>query len=309
LTNGHEENIGSNPLSADSNGDGILDGDEEFAQGQSFDCGEIGFMAETVCGSANGNDYLIFISYSLPFSDQSFIITNNLTGETIWIEETGAFGIPNNAIGSGFSYTLSSNAFPNCSITHETELVECTTTEISLLSFTGKMEEKSNLLKWETASENECNYFILQRSENGIDFYDIAKADCQGNSNTLNSYKFNDEHWLNRESHYRLKELSVTGTATVVSNVVTLSREIANTELFIHPNPAKDIINFSGIERSAEPVTAIIYDITGRIVLRADLNANLPELELDISSISSGTYILTLKHKGYRTGVNRFVKL
>jgi hypothetical protein len=47
---------------------------------------------------------------------------------------------------------------------------------IELLSFTGRNTSKGNLLEWSTATELNNSYFTLQRSQNGLDFFEIAKV-------------------------------------------------------------------------------------------------------------------------------------
>src|SRR5690606_23464160 len=52
---------------------------------------------------------------------------------------------------------------------------------VSWLYFTGKNEDKDNILKWGTASETESKEFVLERSLDGIHFGDIATIPAAGN--------------------------------------------------------------------------------------------------------------------------------
>lgn len=64
-------------------------------------------------------------------------------------------------------------------------------------------------------------------------------------------------------------------------------------KLFIHPNPAGEFLNFSGLDdRPIEEIT--IQSSDGKILLRQDNNFE----DINISMISSGVYIVSVKSAG-----------
>ena len=66
----------------------------------------------------------------------------------------------------------------------------------------------------------------------------------------------------------------------------------ANTEgLKFYPNPAENVLNIS-IEGNAFN-TAVITDLSGRIVFTSDI-ANTQQVQIDLSSLKSGVYVLQL---------------
>ena len=53
---------------------------------------------------------------------------------------------------------------------------------VELVGLTGYNEGKSNVITWTTVSENNNDYFILERSVNGVDFSELVQLDGAGNS-------------------------------------------------------------------------------------------------------------------------------
>jgi hypothetical protein len=70
----------------------------------------------------------------------------------------------------------------------------------------------------------------------------------------------------------------------------TLSLENSLTdELFIYPNPVKDLLNISSLELNANMIYTI-FDISGKRIM----NSKLKESSIDISKLSPGNYILRI---------------
>jgi len=81
---------------------------------------------------------------------------------------------------------------------------------VDLISFTvSKINENSVILNRVTASEINNDYFEIQKSDNGFDFYTIGTVKGNGNSTVVNSYNFMDD--INNSStsfvYYRLKQI------------------------------------------------------------------------------------------------------
>ena len=86
-------------------------------------------------------------------------------------------------------------------------------------------KEDGNFLTWSTKSEINSQYFIIERSVNGVDFERAAKVNSVGNSTKINEYSFSD---LNKNKKYtryfyRLVQLDFDDTESF-SRVVVLIR-------------------------------------------------------------------------------------
>lgn len=82
---------------------------------------------------------------------------------------------------------------------------------ITLMSFTAQKRDNCNLLEWSTASEINNDYFLLERSTDGINWNLINKTTGAGNSNYLINYSFNDYNFENTVNYYRLTQVDYNG--------------------------------------------------------------------------------------------------
>ena len=73
----------------------------------------------------------------------------------------------------------------------------------------------------------------------------------------------------------------------------------------IYPNPASMLLNFEvNAPNNQEEFDLVIFDATGKEYNRVNIDATQNKYALDVSKLSSGTYIysLTTKDKAYQTG-------
>lgn len=102
------------------------------------------------------------------------------------------------------------------------ELIEESGLPIELLSFEGSKEEDYNLLKWSTASEQNNDYFLLERSEDGVKWDNINITNSVENSNTKMDYSFRDFTFTNKLNYYRLTQVDLNGVSETF-DVITVN--------------------------------------------------------------------------------------
>lgn len=166
---------------------------------------------------------------------------------------------------------------------------------VSLIYFTADWSGDNVILNWETASESNNDYFLIERSNNGVEFEEIGSIKGIGNSSIVNSYSFIDYSPLNGKSYYRLKQVDF-NEKYVFSNIVSIFKKESdklsvssnyNSEYgisFIINNPSKQLINLR------------ILDMSGKIVYLDKLNFRSENVILNIENgtINAGVYNLIL---------------
>ena len=90
-------------------------------------------------------------------------------------------------------------------------LVDPVSLPIQLLSFTGHSAVDGNLLEWQTASEQNNDYFNIEKTLDGETFENIGYIKGAGNSNQLTTYSFTDYHTNENINYYRLKQTDYDG--------------------------------------------------------------------------------------------------
>jgi hypothetical protein len=82
---------------------------------------------------------------------------------------------------------------------------------VEMLYFEGVGYETTNLLKWATASEQNSNYFSIERSVDGYDWREVGKKESAGNSNEMIKYSYVDLFTNNTVVYYRLQQYDFDG--------------------------------------------------------------------------------------------------
>jgi hypothetical protein len=140
-----------------------------------------------------------------------------------------------------------------------------TTLPIELISFELKTCGNAVCVTWSTASEQNNDYFSLERSVNGVDFGIAGILDGGDNSNVVLNYSFTDNTPYDGISYYRLKQTDYNGDHWY-SPVVTIDRSSQkdlNFDVFPNPNDGENV-SLSMQAPGGEEVLVVVYDAAGR---------------------------------------------
>lgn len=107
--------------------------------------------------------------------------------------------VVDNFSNNGLGFTLNFNGTtPNT--------IGCITLPIELLFFEGKYENPFNKLYWSTATEEDNEFFTIERSIDLIDWEEIGTLDAIGNSSQQTDYSMIDGSFKRVLNYYRLKQ-------------------------------------------------------------------------------------------------------
>lgn len=79
--------------------------------------------------------------------------------------------------------------------------------------------------------------------------------------------------------------------------VIQSSEDAVQIDATVYPNPTSYQLNIALGEPTQEPIVIQLFDTAGRSVMMHQFN-NGQQLELDVSSLSSGVYVLQMEQKG-----------
>ncbi len=165
---------------------------------------------------------------------------------------------------------------------------------VELIFFTAKANSNIVELAWATASEENFDYFALERSADGEHFVEIAQINGVGNSNTRQDYDFVDEFPLSGRSYYRLRSVDFDGY-TEVFDYVMVEVDEQPADFVVYPNPVTDgqFAIQTNFEITGE-ATLTVFDSMGSIKMTLPVNAW--QQSYDVSGLERGTYIVRLMH-------------
>lgn len=174
---------------------------------------------------------------------------------------------------------------------------ETTPLPVELLTFYATSLENSVQLDWKTASEQNNDYFLLQRSRDGFQFENIANVPGAGNSNVEINYDYLDTDPYNGVSYYRLIQKDFDGDSTL-SNIISVNRDqFKNNDFIIKPNPNEGNFELVISGKTDDVVEINIWSELGQLVFEMHVNlyqngkTSVPINE----NLSSGVYIISTK--------------
>lgn len=171
---------------------------------------------------------------------------------------------------------------------------------VELISFTALPEMEHIKLKWLTASEQSSDYFLVERSENLIDWNEVTKLNAAGYSNQNITYDAVDFSPIQGKSYYRIKQVDYDGS-TYLSRVESVLYSTSN-EIQFYPNPFGITLTISGVS-SLEEIRFISVAGQDCSKLIEVTSKNNNALEINTSRLKSGLYLLhtpTSLHKVVR---------
>ncbi len=164
---------------------------------------------------------------------------------------------------------------------------------IALLEFTGTCVTNGAQLNWSTATEINNEYFLIERSDDGYDWEQIAKVKGLVNSYTNTKYTHIDYTAKNNLAYYRLSQVDINGIKTTFKSIDLYCRDNeVKDEMILYPNPSSNGLNIMLNTSHSETNTSIILvDNVGQLIFetKVDLIKGINSFAFPID-IPSGAY-------------------
>ncbi|WP_162796115.1 T9SS type A sorting domain-containing protein [Pedobacter nanyangensis] len=172
------------------------------------------------------------------------------------------------------------------------------TLPIKLSNFSAKVGTQGVQLSWQTAMEEHNDYFLLERSSNGLDYVLLSKQLSKGN--TAASYTYLDASAKPGVNYYKLSQVDQDGTLVSFEPIVVNVSVAPQSDAQIYPNPAvsgKVSVSLTG--QSYQKLE--LLNLSGQILQSQKISAADSEKIVDISNYPSGVYLMKLTGKGKST--------
>jgi hypothetical protein len=162
---------------------------------------------------------------------------------------------------------------------------------VDLLDFSAKYNNDRVYLEWITASEIDNDYFIIERSDDGILFNEIIKVDGSGNSNSIKKYTDVDKDPLGGISYYRLKQVDFNGeySYSEIQQIFILNTQLS--DVLVYPVPARSKLYFKLLNIKGVYVYQL-YNSSGMLISEGKTNSDINSI--DVSAMSKGLYYLKI---------------
>jgi|GEM_PF-2561566 len=172
------------------------------------------------------------------------------------------------------------------------DLVDFSPLPARLIEFTCRSAGDAMNLYWRTAFEENLVRFEIEYSIDGINFQPAGNK-AAANSPTGAAYNFTHAISYTGKVFYRLKMVNVDNSSEL-SGVISVDKSITGIN-FVRPSIITSGVMNVFLNDSYK--TAELISIKGEIVIKQNINGRTGRIDIPVSSVPAGTYIVQLKNE------------
>ena len=169
-----------------------------------------------------------------------------------------------------------------------------------MTSFSQVCEKETIEFHWETASERDVDYFLIEETKDGTVFFPLGKVEAIGTSEEVNSYSLKLEQPTDLQHYYRIKSFDNDGSFQAseliagqnCSSASSLIKEFTLTE------------DYLSIEAS-EPIVLHLTNQLGQVIFNSSVYAD--NLKTSVKTLSPGVYYIRCVGISGKTEVKKFI--
>ncbi len=173
---------------------------------------------------------------------------------------------------------------------------------VELVSFTGKEKDEEVLLSWQTASELNNDYFIVEHSVDGQVFTEIGDMPGAGTTTVIQYYSYTHNLPSYPDNYYRLKQVDFDGAFEYSDVILVRMKNVLSSDemdFIMYPNPTSDAtvnIELSSLDYSKSLLIEVVNLNGMRILSEHYETGNFGRtINLDLGySIKRGIYIVRI---------------
>ncbi|HXU27606.1 MAG TPA: T9SS type A sorting domain-containing protein, partial [Bacteroidia bacterium] len=165
---------------------------------------------------------------------------------------------------------------------------------VKLLYFTGTNEQGKIRLDWTSEEEANSGKYIIERSDDGVDYVPIITQKAKGNSTTRTTYTaYDDNPLINKINYYKLSEYDLNGKGGLLSQTF-VSNTAGFAKFNVYPNPSSGKVNINIKNFSVPSINVEIADMFGNIIWTSniELTDGNSLQEVDLSTVGAGVYFV-----------------
>ncbi|BDS11648.1 T9SS type A sorting domain-containing protein [Aureispira anguillae] len=169
---------------------------------------------------------------------------------------------------------------------------------IQLINFSvEKQSNQSVVLHWQTETETNNDYFMIERSLDGFSWEQLATIKGNGTSSTLSTYRTIDSTPYCGVSYYRLLQTDFDGN--IFYSPIKAIRIKKGKNLKLYPNPTNGQVTLEGNDITQHPIK--IYDAMGKDITPfvQPIAPSRIKNTIDLSNLDTGLYYIKTPYKTY----------
>jgi len=197
----------------------------------------------------------------------------------------------NNATVGTFAYTVSDAASSSC-IQDVFNVTVFAPLPVTVSTFIATLNTDKVLLNWSTSQENNNKHFIIEKSNDGINFAFLGKLSGAGTSTINHNYQLIDFSPFDGTNYYRLSQIDFDGNTNYyqVKRVNYISNKNLRTEILNNGNGHLGVVIKT--TKSAN-IQLTVIDMLGKEMLKESLGVSNGGTVKNIN-LKTGVYIIVV---------------
>ena len=169
-------------------------------------------------------------------------------------------------------------------------------------NFKGVVNERQIDLSWATMMESGIDYYEIQRSGDGMNFYNIDQIDSKMSISTNDfqlNYQYADAHPLPGTSFYRIQVVGKDGSIIQTTVVQIINNEITGTR--IYPTVVQNNTLYVESDKNLREAKMEFFDLSGNKISETNWSSLNGRQTVHVSkagNLSTGTYVVRLTANG-----------
>ena len=196
---------------------------------------------------------------------------------------------------------------PNGTSVNSNEIIVFTTNNsalpIELLSFQANCSNGNSVdISWITASEHNTDYFLIEKSNDGLTWAFLAEKKAAGNSFEDIKYHVFDIASKSAQVYYRLKQIDMDGKSEMFDPVSFHCNEDYDA-IYSYPNPSNEEFSIAiKAHSSDEKGTVTISNSLGKSVYSSYYNLVVGNNNIHVNAgpLSPGTYTIEINNQRFK---------
>ncbi len=223
-----------------------------------------------------------------------------ITSASPWAYATTLSGPTIDAVENTVSFTVSVDEINQRDFTLATGNSSASPLPVELLRFDARAAGQRVELTWETASEKNNDYFLVERSGSGWNWSELQRVEGVGNSSEQVSYRTHDDDPLSGRSYYRLRQVDEDGSFSFSPVRAVELSAFGFSAIQVFPNPTRDILHVYGDQETLSNL--LLFNLQGlnvsdKISFRSISDQ---QLDVDVGQLPSGIYMLVSPYQSIR---------
>lgn len=180
---------------------------------------------------------------------------------------------------------------------------------IILSRFSLEVKMGKVLVSWQTSSELNNDFFTVEKSKNGVEYYTVRTVEGAGNSDSVLDYSYLDNLPYEGQSYYRLKQTDFDGNFEIFSPASIFINPSHRPVMSVMPNPKREGESFeirTGF-RNEEEVRLTIFNSNGHMVENQLFTK--PGVSMQVTKeLIPGLYLITIHSRGVKKSTKLLVQ-